>query len=94
MNQQLNMFEPPPPPKPIGTKVMPEHPMEDRWPPFTFTRPVMEAYKRAASADLIRIQRVDVSRSTTAAVVHYLSAVPVVEWTHEFLKEYKEKSYE
>ena len=90
MNQQLNMFVPPPPPPPIGTKVTPEHPMEDHWPPFTFTPAVMAAYKRAESADLIRIQKVAISRTTQSAVVRYLAAIPIPEWMHEIFSEYKD----
>ena len=50
----------------------------------------MRAYRRAENEGLIHIEKITISRGSGAAVVRYLSAIPVAEWMREALKEYKE----
>ena len=68
------------------SKAPAEIPCEDLWPPFRLTERIMQAYKTAEDEGLIRIDSVQISKSTASAAVLYRSAIPVP-WIHQRLKE-------
>lgn len=58
---------------------------KDEWPPFRLTQRIMRAYKTAEDEGLIRIEAVQISKSTASAAVAYRSTIPV-EWIRQRLK--------